>query len=397
MHHIAVAGQHGPANNSLTSEDAPPSSYLDHASTGSGTGGRYWLGFATIILGWALGQTLVFVGVSVALGDAWPGLTASLLSFVPLLLITPLATRIWLRRGWRTLITPRARVSGSRIWRGFISWTAILLIVSIPAMLADPDGLVWGSDSWGALLRTSAAALLLVGLQTTAEELLFRGYVIQWLSLRWRRRVVLASVSGAIFTLPHLANPEVLSLAGPAVLLGPVPYFVLGYTFGWVSIASGSTELAIGAHCANNLLATTLFGSTNSVLAGPTFITDTSPNVVVTSLTAVGSCVLFAWWNVIRRAGDLPSACRQRSSEARSRVGQHESEIARDGQRPGASRNNEAGPSHDWNRGLGIAGPQNPRTGDHRDYPEVRRRNFGLASDRPDRYGEMVVRDQSAD
>lgn len=396
MHHFAVAGEeNSPADNSLNLlhlEDGPPQSYLDHARTG----GRYGLGFATIVFGWALGQALVFVAVNIALGGAWPALTASLLSFVPLLLITPLATKIWLRRGWRTLITPRARVSGCRVWRGFTSWSAILLLVSIPAMLADPDGLVWGPDSWNALLRTAAVALALIGLQTTAEELLFRGYVIQWLSLRWQRRAVLASVSGAIFTLPHLANPEILSLAGPAVLLGPVPYFVLGYTFAWVSIATGSTELVIGAHWANNLLATTLLGATNSALAGPTMITDSSPNVVVTSLAAFASCALFAWWNVRRGASDLPSASRL-SSEARSRVGKHESEIARDGQRPGATRNNEAGPSHDWNRGLGSAGPHDPRTGDHRDYPEVRRRNFGLSSDRPDRNGEMVVRDQGAD
>lgn len=85
-----------------------------------------------------------------------------------------------------------------------------------------------GARSWEALLGTAAVAVTLMWLQTTAEEWLFRGYVVQWLSLSTGRPLVLAAVSGALFALPHLANPEVLTLSGLALLLGPVPYFVFG-------------------------------------------------------------------------------------------------------------------------------------------------------------------------
>lgn len=278
----------------------PPPSFLDHAHSGRATGARYAVGMVVIVFGWVFGQAVVLVGGRAALAAPWPDLTADLLSFVPLLLVTPVVARIWLRRGWRSLITPNARVDGLRIWRGFSSWAVILMAISVPAMLVDSDGLVWGPPTWEAFLRTSVVAAALIGLQTTAEELLFRGYLIQWLSLKTRNPVPLAAISGCLFALPHLANPEVLSLSGFALLLGAVPYFVFGYAFGWVSIVSGSTELAIGAHWANNLLAVTVFGATNSVLSAPTLVTDTSPNVLVSCLAAVANCAVFAWWNVHR-------------------------------------------------------------------------------------------------
>ena len=53
------------------------------------------------------------------------------------------------------------------------------------------------------------AALLLTPLQCAAEELVFRGYVLQGLGRLLRNPLVLVVLSGLLFAIPHLLNPEV--------------------------------------------------------------------------------------------------------------------------------------------------------------------------------------------
>ena len=51
-------------------------------------------------------------------------------------------------------------------------------------------------------------AIVLVPIQAGYEEVFFRGYILQGLSLLARNRVVVAIAAAVIFMLPHLSNPE---------------------------------------------------------------------------------------------------------------------------------------------------------------------------------------------
>jgi membrane protease YdiL (CAAX protease family) len=50
---------------------------------------------------------------------------------------------------------------------------------------------------------------LLTSIQASAEELLFRGYLLQGTGLVTRRTVLLTVVNGVLFAVLHLSNPEV--------------------------------------------------------------------------------------------------------------------------------------------------------------------------------------------
>ncbi len=60
-------------------------------------------------------------------------------------------------------------------------------------------------QTWPYLL----AALLLIPLQTSAEEFFFRGYLLQGSRRLTKNWLVLSLLNGVLFTLPHLGNVEV--------------------------------------------------------------------------------------------------------------------------------------------------------------------------------------------
>ncbi len=87
----------------------------------------------------------------------------------------------------------------------------------------------------------------------------------------WTNRVFLALAAAVIFMLPHLLNPEASARGGLTVLLN---YF-LGPGLVWVvvSLIDGTTELAIGAHFANNIGGVLLITAAGSAITAPALFT----------------------------------------------------------------------------------------------------------------------------
>ena len=152
------------------------------------------------------------------------------------------------RRGLLSLITPHARVDWLRAAQGFGVWFVLGAANCVIESLLYPGRYRLTFDP-GTFFQFAVVALCLTPLQTTTEELLFRGYVMQGLGLLIKRPVIIAIASAAIFMLPHLANPEVAR----DPLLVPPQYLVIGLLLAAVTLRDGRLELAIGIHAANNL------------------------------------------------------------------------------------------------------------------------------------------------
>ena len=94
-------------------------------------------------------------------------------------------------------------------------------------------------------------ALLFIPLQTSFEELLFRGYLMQGMGILFRNAWIPLILTSVGFGLLHAFNPEVDKL-GPLILL----YYVgTGFLFGIITLLDEGTELALGMHAANNVAA----------------------------------------------------------------------------------------------------------------------------------------------
>lgn len=122
-----------------------------------------------------------------------------------------------------------------------------------------------------------AMIVLVVPLQSAAEELVFRGYLLQTVG-RWLRRPVFAILLPVpLFTFAHLYDVwGLLAVASMAVVAG------------YLTWRTGGLEAAIALHVANNVVAT-LFGAFG--LADP----DAEESSWVATAISSAMYVLFAW------------------------------------------------------------------------------------------------------
>ena len=273
--------------------------YVEAARWGKHRGWRYILGLMIILFAWLVVGSGASVLVAIALGgQADPSVLspveyylfvmASFLFFFAGILI---AVSLVHRRHPQTLVTARERIDWHRVGHGFVAWfVPYCLIGGLGQYLFYPDTFSFNSDLLTFALFVPLA-LVLTAIQTTTEELFFRGYIVQGASLIWSNRVFLAIASAVIFTLPHLLNPEAQAGGWLTVFFG---YF-LGPGLVWtvVSLIDGTTELAIGVHFANNIGGVLLFSITGSALPSPALFTISEYHATYGALSVLVAIPVF--------------------------------------------------------------------------------------------------------
>ena len=264
------------------------SDFLDAAREGRNGARRWVLGILTVVVFWLLIGGIPAV-VSVADGEESGTvryLTVSA-SFIAMLVGLWLAVRYVHRRRFGTLVAPDGRLRWGQVLRGGLYWTAGTLVASaVEWVVARPE--ITYSLEPGRFLLLLPLILVLTPLQTTAEELFFRGYLLQGLGLRTRRTVVLVAVSGLLFAVHHLGNPEV----GSGFALLATYYFLFGAFATVVALRAGSLHLVIGIHAANNLLGALVVSPPNSALTTNTILSQ--PLSPVWNL--IGFCLVAAFF-----------------------------------------------------------------------------------------------------
>jgi hypothetical protein len=189
-------------------------------------------------------------------------------SVIPLLFTTLIAVRLIHQRPMRTIITPFERIDWRRIFAGFVVWFILSALGSIVESLLYPGRYRLTLDIVQ-LLPLSIAVLLLMPFQTSAEELFFRGYVLQSFGLRIKNPFLLSCISGFLFTLPHLENPEV----SVNFWLMSISYFAIGAFAAWITLKDNRLELALGLHAANNIFTSVFANYTISAIPTPAIFT----------------------------------------------------------------------------------------------------------------------------
>jgi hypothetical protein len=283
-------------------------SYLEAAQTKTHTPWRYLAGISLILFIWlGIGSVvsavlIVFFAIlgNINLQDLTT-LTLDLTALGTIPYYLPLSAGfivfflgIWLtvvlvhRRSLRTLVTGAPRINWRRIWLGGGIWILLAVAASLIEYLIWPETFSLRFD-WRAFLPFFLLAIILTPIQTTSEELFFRGYLVQGGSLISRNAIFLSLFSGILFTLPHLANPEVAA----GLVLVSLNYFVLGFFLAWISIKDGTLELALGIHAGNNLFAALAVTFPDSALPTPAIFYTTHFDPAFALVVQVVACVLF--------------------------------------------------------------------------------------------------------
>lgn len=282
-----------------TMAEVKEATYVEAARRGGHRWWRYLVGLVVILFSWLVVGSVASVLVAFALGgQADPSVLGPAGEFLfimagfPFFLAGILVTVSLIhRRHPRTLVTAREKISWRRVGHGFVAWFVLWgLIGGLGQYLLYPDTFSFNSD-----LATFALfvplALVFIAIQTTTEELFFRGYIVQGASLILANRVFLALVSAVIFTLPHLANPE--AQAGGWLTVFSVYFVGTGLTWVVVSLVDGTTELAVGAHFANNIAAILVVTTAESVVTTPALFTVSEYHATFNALAVLVIIPLF--------------------------------------------------------------------------------------------------------
>ena len=148
----------------------------------------------------------------------------------------------------REVTTSRPRVDWKRILGMFTIMFLVLCAVTLADYYSNPENYVW-NFSWTPFIFLCLIAIPLIPIQSSLEEYLFRGYLMQGFGVLAKNRWFPLLMTSVIFGLLHMFNPEVEKL-GPMIM---VYYIGTGLFLGIMTLMDEGMELALGFHAANNL------------------------------------------------------------------------------------------------------------------------------------------------
>ncbi|WP_298778443.1 CPBP family glutamic-type intramembrane protease [uncultured Polaribacter sp.] len=239
------------------------------------------------------------------------------------------------KRTFLSIVTSRKSIDWKRFWFGFLSWGLLLLVLSIIGILIAPEDYTYNFNPVPFFILL-AISFLFLPLQTSLEELLFRGYFMQGLGIAtinkkfpfyfvftivsvsifvfrdffeldsfilfiiisfisvlqffllkdsffdskfnllltnfFSSKLTPLIVTSVCFGLLHGANPEVQKLGSITMVF----YIGTGLFYGITTLMDEGTEIALGLHAANNILAAFLITTDWMVFQTDALFIDTS-------------------------------------------------------------------------------------------------------------------------
>jgi hypothetical protein len=132
----------------------------------------------------------------------------------------------------------------------------------------------------------------MIPLQTTAEELLFRGYFMQGLGVAFGNRLAPLLTTSISFGLLHIMNPEIEKLGYEIIII----YIATGLFLGIITLMDEGLELAIGFHAANNLIIALLVTSNWTAFQTHSIYRDVSdPNLATYIILPLLMYIIFGY------------------------------------------------------------------------------------------------------
>lgn len=220
--------------------------------------------FGWFILGGFITVAVIAFNTSQFAGTlpVWASMLEQLVGFVPFF-IAALAVPLFYGRRIITGLTSAERFRWKIYWRGIWTWGLLLFIGGIIGFITSPGVAVFRFNAAG-FFAALVVGLLLLPLQTAAEEVFFRGVLPQFLTTLVRRPAFALSVSAGLFAGLHLFNPE----AQTSPLLAFATYFAMALGWGVASYKMAGLEITLGAHLINNVFGLFIFGYDNSAVQG---------------------------------------------------------------------------------------------------------------------------------
>lgn len=147
-----------------------------------------------------------------------------------------------------SLTTARQKIDWGRILFAFLLWGILSSSFVIADYYMNPENYQW-NFKMAPFLILLLISVVFIPLQTSFEEYLFRGYLMQGIGVISKTRWLPLAITSLIFGLLHIANPEVEKM-GYIIM---IYYIGTGLFLGIMTLMDDGMELALGFHAANNL------------------------------------------------------------------------------------------------------------------------------------------------
>ena len=270
----------------------------------------------TVIVWLAVGFGLVWLGARVSgLPGAmvmdttrWAGAAMFFLTFTGLHLGLAIALPLLHRRGYFSLFGPGRRLDRRQFRYGLLVMLAMvaglyaLMGVEHIVLPADvPPGVdrLRPTADW---LIGLVPALALILMQVSAEEVAFRGYLLQQLRARFRSPLIWAVLPALAFGALHF-DPATYGVVNATAYV--VNAATMGTLAAFVTMRTGNLGAAIGLHFGNNA-SVTLFGLDGQLSGFSLYAVAMDPasgyaTYSILTQTLVAVVIFAAWWRWMNR------------------------------------------------------------------------------------------------
>ncbi|MBC7524128.1 MAG: CPBP family intramembrane metalloprotease [Flavobacterium sp.] len=170
-----------------------------------------------------------------------------------------------------SLTTSRPKVDWNRILFSFLIWSVLSVIFTYMEYYMNPKDYVFNFHLIPFFILFVVATLF-IPIQTSTEEYVFRGYLMQGFGNLSKNKWFPLVMTSVIFGGMHIANPEVEKM-GYIIM---VYYIGTGFFLGIVALMDEGLELSLGFHAANNLIGALLVTSDWSVFQTNAILRDVS-------------------------------------------------------------------------------------------------------------------------
>ncbi|MFV8327369.1 CPBP family intramembrane glutamic endopeptidase [Flavobacterium sp. ZS1P14] len=234
---------------------------------------KYILGSILIIVASFLGQTPLLIALfyeTFVNGKPYPSsndavmtffepnltLFLILISFVFAMLAIFFVIKYLHNQTMLSVTTSRVKVDWNRILFSFSIWSIFTILSTLLFYFSNPGDFVINFKPIPFVILVVIGTLL-IPIQTSTEEYIFRGYLMQGFANLVKNRWFPLIMTSVIFGAMHISNPEVAKI-GNIVL---VYYIGTGLLLGIITLMDEGMELALGFHAANNLVSALLVTS----------------------------------------------------------------------------------------------------------------------------------------
>jgi hypothetical protein len=231
--------------------------YIEQGYKGDFSLWKFWIlpvGFIAFMIFNYISVIYSPVSVDVMMADLIDKLGSNV---VLIILLLPLAVGLFFVLGWTKLVqsqsitaltTSRKKIDWKRVFFAFGLWGGITILLTVIDIYVSPEDYRFNFQLEPFLIL-AVISILLIPLQTSFEEFMFRGHMMQGIGLLFKNRWVPLVVTSVLFGLMHLGNPEV-GILGYGIM---VFYLGTGFFLGIITLMDEGLELALGFHAANNL------------------------------------------------------------------------------------------------------------------------------------------------